>query len=95
MQLSLEIVARTLFDTEVTADIRSINDEVNTIMGIYNFDRCVPTTERLSPSSDSRHHEVSEIEGPAGRDRGQAYQGAPRSWAGQGRPAFHVAGEHV
>jgi len=37
MQLSLEIVARTLFDTEVTADIRSINDEVNTIMGIYNF----------------------------------------------------------
>lgn len=37
MQLSLEIVARTLFDTEVTADIRSINDEVNAIMGIYNF----------------------------------------------------------
>src|SRR5271154_5614016 len=32
MQLSLEIVARTLFDTAVTADIRSINDEVNTIM---------------------------------------------------------------
>ncbi len=37
MQLSLEIVARTLFNTEVTPEIRSINDEVNTIMGIYNF----------------------------------------------------------
>src|SRR5271156_6815397 len=37
MQLSLEIVARTLFSTEVTPEIRSINDEVNTIMGIYNF----------------------------------------------------------
>jgi len=37
MQLSLEIVARTLFNTEVTSEIRSINDEVNTIMGIYNF----------------------------------------------------------
>jgi cytochrome P450 len=37
MELSLEIVARTLFDTEVTADIRGINDDVNAIMGIYNF----------------------------------------------------------
>ncbi len=37
MQVSLEIVARTLFNTEVTPEIRSINDEVNTIMGIYNF----------------------------------------------------------
>lgn len=37
MDLSLEIVARTLFDTEVTADIRGINDDVNAIMGIYNF----------------------------------------------------------
>ena len=33
MELSLEIVARTLFDAEVDDDIRSINDEVNTIMG--------------------------------------------------------------
>ena len=37
MSLSLEIIARTLFDTEVTADVRRINDEVNTIMGLYNF----------------------------------------------------------
>jgi cytochrome P450 len=37
MSLSLEIIARTLFDTEVTADIRRINDEVNTIMDLYNF----------------------------------------------------------
>ncbi len=37
MSLSLEIIARTLFDTEVTDDIRRINDEVNTIMDLYNF----------------------------------------------------------
>ena len=37
MDLSLEIVARTLFDMQVDDDIRSINDQVNTIMGLYNF----------------------------------------------------------
>jgi cytochrome P450 len=45
MQLSLEIVARTLFNTEVTGDIRSINDEVNTIMGLYNFIVTFPRIE--------------------------------------------------
>ncbi|MDQ2833045.1 MAG: cytochrome P450 [Acidobacteriota bacterium] len=45
MKLSLEIVARTLFDTEVTADIRSINDEVNTIMNLYNFIVAFPRIE--------------------------------------------------
>jgi cytochrome P450 len=45
MQLSLEIVARTLFNTEVTADIRSINDEVNAIMGLYNFIVSFPRIE--------------------------------------------------
>ena len=45
MQLSLEIVARTLFNTEVTDDIRSINDEVNTIMGLYNFIVAFPRLE--------------------------------------------------
>jgi len=45
MQLSLEIVARTLFDTAVTDDIRSINDEVNTIMGLYNFIVAFPRLE--------------------------------------------------
>jgi len=45
MKLSLEIVARTLFNTEVTADIRSINDEVNTIMGLYNFIVAFPRLE--------------------------------------------------
>jgi cytochrome P450 len=45
MSLSLEIVARTLFDTEVTADIRSINDEVNTIMGLYNLIVALPRLE--------------------------------------------------
>src|SRR6202042_3360546 len=45
MQLSLEIVARTLFNTEVTDDIRSINDEVNTVMGLYNFIVAFPRLE--------------------------------------------------
>ena len=45
MQLSLEIVARTLFNTEVTADIRSINDEVNAIMDLYNFIVSFPRIE--------------------------------------------------
>jgi cytochrome P450 len=45
MSLSLEIVARTLFNTEVTAEIRSINDEVNTIMNLYNFIVAFPKIE--------------------------------------------------
>ena len=45
MELSLEIVARTLFDTEVTPDVRSINDEVNTIMGLYNLIVAMPRLE--------------------------------------------------
>jgi cytochrome P450 len=45
MGLSLEIVARTLFDTEVTDDIRRINDEVNTIMDLYNFIVAFPRIE--------------------------------------------------
>ncbi len=45
MELSLEIVARTLFATEVTGDIRRINDEVNTIMELYNFIVAFPRIE--------------------------------------------------
>jgi cytochrome P450 len=47
MSLSLEIVARTLFDTEVTDDIRRINDEVNTIMDLYNFLIAFPRMENF------------------------------------------------
>ena len=45
MDLSLEIVARTLFDMQVDDDIRSINDQVNTIMGLYNFIVAFPRFE--------------------------------------------------
>jgi cytochrome P450 len=45
MSLSLEIVARTLFDTEVTDDILRINDEVNIIMDLYNFIVAFPRLE--------------------------------------------------
>lgn len=47
MSLSLEIVARTLFNTDVTDDIRRINDEVNTIMGLYNFIVAFPRLEKF------------------------------------------------
>ena len=46
MKLALEIVARTLFDTEVTPEIRSINDDVNAIMDLYNFIVAMPALER-------------------------------------------------
>jgi len=47
MSLSLEVVARTLFNTEVTNDIRRINDEVNAIMEIYNFLVAFPRMEQF------------------------------------------------
>jgi cytochrome P450 len=45
MALSLQIVARTLFDTEVDDDILRINDEVNLIMDLYNFIVAFPRIE--------------------------------------------------
>jgi cytochrome P450 len=47
MDLSLRIVARTLFDLEVNADVLSIADEVNTIMGLYNFLVAFPKLESV------------------------------------------------
>ena len=47
MQLSLRIVARTLFDTEVTPEVESVADEVNTIMGLYNFLVAFPKLESV------------------------------------------------
>src|SRR5271156_296404 len=37
MRLTLQVVARTLFNTDVTRDVQAINDEVNVIMDLYNF----------------------------------------------------------
>ena len=45
MRLSLKVIARTLFDQEVTADVLSVADEVNTIMGLYNFLVAMPRLE--------------------------------------------------
>jgi cytochrome P450 len=47
MKLTLQVVARTLFDTDVTDDVRQINDEVNVIMGLYNFLIALPRAESL------------------------------------------------
>ena len=47
MELSLEIVARTLFNAEVDDSIRSINDDTNTIMGLYNFIVAFPRIEKF------------------------------------------------
>ncbi len=45
MVLSLEIIARTLFDTEVTEQVRGINDDTNAIMRLYNFLVAFPKLE--------------------------------------------------
>ncbi len=47
MNLSLRIIARTLFDTEVTPEVLSVADEVNTIMGLYNFLVAFPKLESV------------------------------------------------
>jgi cytochrome P450 len=47
MHLSLHIVARTLFDTEVTPEVLSVRDEVNSIMGLYNFLVAFPRLEQV------------------------------------------------
>ncbi len=45
MQLALEVVARTLFNTDVTSDVRQINTEVNAIMELYNYLIALPMAE--------------------------------------------------
>ena len=47
MRLTLQIVARTLFNTDVTEDVQRINDEVNAIMQLYNFLIALPRAEAL------------------------------------------------
>ena len=47
MRLSLQIIARTLFDQEVTPEVLSVADEVNTIMGLYNFLVAFPKLESV------------------------------------------------
>jgi cytochrome P450 len=47
MQLSLHIIAKTIFDSEVTAEVLSVRDEVNTIMGLYNFLVAFPMLESV------------------------------------------------
>ena len=47
MRLALQVVARTLFDTEVTPEIHEINDQVNIIMDLYHFLVTLPRAELL------------------------------------------------
>jgi cytochrome P450 len=47
MRLTLQVTARTLFDTEVTAEIHEINDQVNVVMDLYNFLVALPHAELL------------------------------------------------
>ena len=47
MRLALQITARTLFDTEVTPEIATINDEANAVMGMYNNLVAMPRAEGL------------------------------------------------
>jgi cytochrome P450 len=47
MRLTLQVVARTLFNTDVTSDVQAINDEVNVIMDLYNFLIALPKAEAM------------------------------------------------
>ncbi len=47
MQLSLHIVAKTLFDSEVTPEVLAVRDQVNTIMDLYNFLIAFPKLESV------------------------------------------------
>jgi cytochrome P450 len=47
MRLALQITARTLFDTEVTPEIATINDESNAVMQMYNNLVAMPRAEDL------------------------------------------------
>ncbi len=47
MRLALQVVARTIFDTDVTEDVQTINTEVNAIMELYNFLIALPKAEAL------------------------------------------------
>jgi cytochrome P450 len=45
MHLSLEVVARTLFATDVTPEVRGISDDVNVVMDLYTFLLSLPRAE--------------------------------------------------
>ena len=45
MRLTLEVVARTLFNTGVNSDVLEINDQVNIIMELYNYLIALPRAE--------------------------------------------------
>jgi len=47
MHLTLDIIAKTLFDSEVAAEVAEISSEVNAIMRLYNFLVMVPYAEML------------------------------------------------
>lgn len=47
MHLALDVVAKTLFDSDVAAEVDAISREVNAIMRLYNFLVIVPFAETL------------------------------------------------
>lgn len=47
MYLTLNIVARTLFDTDLGAEVREVAAAINTIMGMYHFMLLAPAAEQL------------------------------------------------
>ncbi len=50
MRMALQIIARTLFDAEVTEEIHVINEQVNIVMGLYTFLVSLPRAEWLLDS---------------------------------------------
>jgi cytochrome P450 len=66
MRLTLQITARTLFDTEVTPEIHEINDQVNVVMDLYNFLVGFPRAELFLNSTAAADAAVSRGKKAAG-----------------------------
>jgi cytochrome P450 len=47
MHLALDVIAKTLFDSDVAAEVQEISSEVNAIMRLYNFLVLIPYAEML------------------------------------------------
>ena len=47
MHLALDVIAKTLFDSDVAAEVEEISREVNAIMRLYNFLVVIPLAEML------------------------------------------------
>ena len=94
MQLALEIVARTLFNTEVTSDVLAINHEVNVIMDLYQLPHLAAAGRSVSLRAAARPHALPPRAGAARCRCSPHHRRAsqPRRRARTRRSALHADG---